>query len=255
MPLLLDAYNILHVVGVLPPDLAGIDLEELADLIAGSRFRQEPAILVCDGPPRRHGVAAASVHVRFAGPGRTADDLIVRLVGRSTAPRRVTVVTSDREIAQAVRRRRAAVIESDRFLEMLAEDHRTPRSGPETRGRSQPRHLVDRRQVEAWLRVFDLDPEIQAIAPSSPPAADPRSETSPPSTPSKPSASPPKPTPPQPPATNRRRRAGGRPAIEAERLAEIDPATVDDLDTGSLLDGDPNPTPDAERVDDGRDPS
>ena len=41
MPLLIDAYNVLHVVGVLPPDLAGIDLEELAILIAKSRFRGE----------------------------------------------------------------------------------------------------------------------------------------------------------------------------------------------------------------------
>ena len=31
MPVLVDAYNVLHVVGVLPPEHAGIDLEELAD--------------------------------------------------------------------------------------------------------------------------------------------------------------------------------------------------------------------------------
>ena len=46
VPLLVDAYNVLHVVGVLPPDLAGIDLEELAILITNSRFRGEEAVLV-----------------------------------------------------------------------------------------------------------------------------------------------------------------------------------------------------------------
>ncbi|MCP4796796.1 MAG: NYN domain-containing protein, partial [Phycisphaeraceae bacterium] len=113
MPLLVDAYNVLHVVGVLPPDLAGIDLEELAILISRSRFRGEEAVLVCDGVPKPHQVdETGRVHVRFAGAGVTADDLILRLVRGSSAPRRLTVVTSDREIAVNARRRRAGVISS-----------------------------------------------------------------------------------------------------------------------------------------------
>ncbi len=214
-------------VGVLPPDLAGIDLEELADLVAGSRYRHEPVILVCDGPVRHHRVAHPSVHVRFAGSGRTADDLIMRLVGRSTAPRRVTVVTSDREIIQTVRRRRATVIESDRFLGMLAEDHATIRPESPSASRSSPRHLVDQRQVDAWLRLFDLDPEWTEIPPSGPtltPTSMPPAREKP-----RPRVGTPTPTP---------RSRAGRPAIDAERLADIDPRTVDDLDTASLLDAD-----------------
>ena len=233
MPLLLDAYNILHVVGVLPPDLAGIDLDELADLVAGSRYRHEPAILVCDGPARRHRVEHPSVHVRFAGPGRTADDLLVRLVGRSTAPRRVTVVTSDREIIQAVRRRRATTIESDRFLGMLAEDHATIRPESPFPGKASPRHLVDQRQVDAWLRLFDLDPEWTEI-PASGPTRTPTSKSTPPPMP--PAREKPRPRADTPAAPPRPR--SGRPAIDAERLADIDPRTVDDLDTESLLDAD-----------------
>ncbi len=234
MPLLLDAYNILHVVGVLPPDLAGVDLDELADLVAGSRFRNESAILVCDGPTRRHRAAHPSVHVRFAGPGRSADDLIIRLVGRSTAPRRVTVVTSDREIARAVRRRRATVIESDRFLRMLAEDHAVGDRERPRRGHGGHRHVVDRRQVDAWLRLFDLDPDLQAIPPSA--AVPPRS----------PAPDPPTSTPTPPPG----RPGRGRPAIDAERLADIDPDTVDELDTSTLLDGVMDPARDPDESDD-----
>ncbi len=268
MPLLLDAYNILHVVGVLPPSLAGIDLDELADLVSGSRFRHEPTILVCDGTPRRHGVCHQSVHVRFAGPGKTADDLIARLVQRSTAPRRVTVITSDREIAQAVRRRRATVIDSERFLAMLAEDHATNRPAAPNRGHASPRHLVDQRQVEAWLRLFDLDPELHEIPSTSPstplrsparrpghatsdPGTDPRAvrqtgaSTGPPS--GHPNGSTGGPRPPAAPRssagsstssdTPRRRRS----AAEAERLSDIDPATVDELDTAALLDASERP--------------
>lgn len=220
MPLLLDAYNILHVVGVLPPDLAGIDLEELADLVAESRFRAEETLLICDGIPKRHGVSRRSVHVRFAGPGRTADETIMRLVRRSSAPRRVTVVTSDREIVQSVRRRRATVIPADRFLAMLAEDHALGHA--RHRPDAAAMHPTDRRQVEAWLRLFDLDPELEALPanridpPSRAPDAAPQAGRSPRRT----------------PPSHR-----GRSALEASKLSEIDPSTLDDIDTASLLDG------------------
>ena len=56
MPTLVDAYNVLHVVGVLPPELAGIDLEELAALLEGSRFGREEVLLICDGIPKPNQV-------------------------------------------------------------------------------------------------------------------------------------------------------------------------------------------------------
>ena len=83
MPLLVDAYNVLHVVGVLPPDLAGIDLPELAELIGESRYRRDSTILV-DGVEKPTGGDPGSPFV--PGPGVKADDLIIRLVQRSSAP-------------------------------------------------------------------------------------------------------------------------------------------------------------------------
>lgn len=235
MPLLLDAYNILHVVGVLPPDLAGIDLDELADLVADSRFRGDEAILVCDGVPKRHAVTHPSVHVRFAGAGRTADETIVRLVRRSSAPKRITVVTSDREIVQAVRRRRAGVIPSDRFLAMLAEDHTRPGS-PSRSSSTSAMHPSDRRQVDAWLRLFRVDPELEALPPSGSPATESPSTTPPApegdrSTASRTSS---RTGPPPRNAESPARR--GRSVLEAPTLADIDPASLDELDTARLLD-------------------
>ena len=100
MSVLIDVNNVLHVVGVLPPDLAGIDVEELGDLIQKSRFRRDHVVFVCDGKRRRH-MTTPDIKVVFSGAGVSADDVIIGMVDRSTAPRRLTVVSNDREITTA----------------------------------------------------------------------------------------------------------------------------------------------------------
>lgn len=49
MPLIIDVYNVLHTTGILPPDIAGLDVEGLRKLIAISRYRDQYSLLVCDG--------------------------------------------------------------------------------------------------------------------------------------------------------------------------------------------------------------
>ena len=247
MPLLIDAYNVLHVVGVLPPDLAGIDLEELAVLIAKSRFRGEEAVLVCDGVNKPHQVdETGRVHVRFAGAGVTADDLILRLVRGSSAPRRLTVVTSDREIVVNARRRRAAVISSEAFLETLASDRRGRSSGGTAPPSTSSSHVADRRQVEHWLRLFGVDEKLldlesgvsDAEAPSRP-TTDAADETigTPPAPPPGPTPDRAKPTvvpdPDSPPIMN------------AEHLDQIRTEDVRSLDMNRLLEdsGESPPSP------------
>ena len=162
MPTLVDAYNVLHVVGVLPPELAGIDLEELATLLTGSRFDRDEVLLICDGVPKPHRVDGdGRIHVRFAGAGTTADELIIHLVRTSSAPRRLTVVSSDREIMEHARRRRAAVLSSESFLTLLAKDHggKSRSQSDATRG-SDETHRPNRRQVEEWLELFNVEDDL-----------------------------------------------------------------------------------------------
>ena len=49
MPLLVDTLNVLHVTGVLPPELAGPEPADLAAWIERSRYRRQKVSLVCDG--------------------------------------------------------------------------------------------------------------------------------------------------------------------------------------------------------------
>jgi hypothetical protein len=125
MSLIIDTYNVLHVTGVLPPEIAGIDTAGLIDLIRHSRYRHRRTTLVCDG---RGGEGAPTgrigpVTVRYGGPGPTADALIAAIIRRSSSPRRLTIVSSDRAVQREARRRRCEVLNSEQFLEHLTADH------------------------------------------------------------------------------------------------------------------------------------
>jgi len=169
MPLIIDTYNVLHTVGVLPPELAGIELKGLVDLLATSRYADEHITLVCDGEPSEahRGIddRGMAIHVRFAGGGKPADDLISQLVNLSTAPRRLSVVSSDHAVQRSARRRKCVVIGADEFLEHLATDAHLAGDG---RRRSPkpakpPASAMTDRQVDRWLKVFGIDDETAAV--------------------------------------------------------------------------------------------
>src|SRR5687768_158064 len=107
MPLIIDTFNVLHTVGVLPPELAGIDVQGLIGLLKRSRYRDEKVTLACDGKPQP-GLKSGepNVVIRFSGAGKPADDLIGQLVRASTAPRRLIVVSTDHAVQRTARRRR-----------------------------------------------------------------------------------------------------------------------------------------------------
>jgi hypothetical protein len=129
MSLIVDTYNVLHTVGVLPPEIAGVDRAGLAELIGRSRYRHQRVTLVCDGVAREDAPRGriGGVSFRYAGADRTADDVIAQIIRRSSSPRRLTVVSSDRAVLREARRRRCNLLRSEEFLEHLAKDHETPK--------------------------------------------------------------------------------------------------------------------------------
>jgi len=138
MPLIIDTYNVLHVTGILPAEIAGIDTRSLIELIRHSRYRSQPVTLVCDGTPAEDAPTGrvGPITIRYGGPGPTADALIVAIIRRSSSPRRLIVVSSDRAVQREARRRRCDVLSSEQFLEQLAIDHErsTPRKKSQAPG-------------------------------------------------------------------------------------------------------------------------
>ncbi|WP_329102616.1 NYN domain-containing protein [Micromonospora sp. NBC_01699] len=78
--------------------------------------------VVFDGAERMHGLPPAprGVRVLFSRKGETADDLIRRLVRAEPAGRPVIVVSSDREVADGVRRHGAYPLGADSLLRRLS---------------------------------------------------------------------------------------------------------------------------------------
>jgi hypothetical protein len=160
--LLIDTYNVLHVTGVLPPELAGVSVEGLMRLIENSRYGHSRAELICDGVPTVRGageVRRGLVAVRYAGrrgEGLSADDLIAAMIRASSSPRRLIVVSSDNAVLREAKRRKCRVLSSEQFLRQLAEDAACAgQTGGEHRGPRPIGGLSDE-QVEEWMEYFGV---------------------------------------------------------------------------------------------------
>lgn len=133
--LILDGYNVLFPMlpgGKAPsPEALEAAQTQLTDaLLRHHRATGEEATVVFDSHRFRGGARferrERGLRVRYVHPPDTADDEIRRLVKASTAPRKLRVVTSDREVMRACTARGAAVVPSQVFLrEMRLEAQRT----------------------------------------------------------------------------------------------------------------------------------
>jgi predicted RNA-binding protein with PIN domain len=153
--LLIDAYNLLHQWRGNPAsDAPGEDLRALAALIRRSTMASGRVRLVCDGTaPRNGGHHTPGVEVIYAGAGQSADEVLIDTVNRSSSPSGLVVVSSDRMIAAAARKRGATVIDSGAFLARLITS--AAAAGIE---RFQPKPLpalpLGDAEVGYWLTVF-----------------------------------------------------------------------------------------------------
>ena len=132
----------------------------LVKLAAFARAEKARVTVVFDGGADNQvpdGSAYHGVKVLYAERGSDADSRIEMLVNRSTDPRGLTVVTSDRHLAFLVRSSGASVIRSGEFrslMERRLESTPAPEDGEE----------VEVGNVNEWLRYFGSLPHEDDIA-------------------------------------------------------------------------------------------
>ncbi|MEZ6190120.1 MAG: NYN domain-containing protein [Phycisphaerales bacterium] len=175
MPLLIDCYNVLH--AEKPSALAGLSEASLCALLAQTRWAAGGVTVVCDGSPKPHSLkpgdpALGAVELIFSGASRSADDVIIELIDADSAPRRLTVVSSDRAVRRAARRRKARDLTAEGFLNRLATAGKT--GGGTTAPGKPGTATMGNDQVERWLDWFGIDP---ADSPDGPPRPRKRDDT------------------------------------------------------------------------------
>jgi len=181
MALLIDGYNLLHASGILPRGLGpgGLERSRLA-LLNFLVESLEPAELqraaiVFDAPENVRGRPSEFVHrglqVYFARGPEGADERIEELIKLDSAPRKLTVVSSDHRLHRAAKRRRATPIDSDLWHRQLVTRRFAPAPKPAAPARPTPPEGAD--EVAYWLEKFGIDEQALAAELETPPVAEP----------------------------------------------------------------------------------
>lgn len=130
--LIIDGYNLLHVVNELKA-LLNSDVQlarhRLIRLVEDTSLRMAPqTTIVFDGREAGQDAALTSKHLEiYFSPGKhTADTIIERLVRRFPNPGKILVITSDRAEANAVLSDGAQVMSSQEFMDQCKLDARKP---------------------------------------------------------------------------------------------------------------------------------
>jgi hypothetical protein len=157
MNLLIDGNNLAF--AVLNADGNPVGRQHLCRMLASLLPVGGRAHVVFDGPPPRllpPPEPKAQVRVEYAAP-QSADEVLLRRIREDSAPRRLTVVSSDHEIRQAARRRRCRSVTSEDFAAFIERLSRPARLAPPGEPDEKTRGLSPQ-QLDAWLKEFGVEP-------------------------------------------------------------------------------------------------
>ena len=163
MSLIIDGYNLLHATGIIGRGLHGRGLERsriaLLNFVAKSldRNQRNQSTVVFDakaaptGLPRK--VQHQGITVLYASGYEDADALIEELIQACTAPRHLTVVSSDHRIQRAARRRRATAVDSAEWYSQAWRELSTTMR-PDSKTSDKPHAPLSEAELQLWLAEF-----------------------------------------------------------------------------------------------------
>lgn len=159
MRYLIDGYNLLHAMGLLCGKVGphGLEKARLALLgrLCGDHGAGTDAVTVVFDASRSPPDAAAEeehrgIHILYALESE-ADDVIETLIQHEATPRQLMVVSDDRRIQQAGRRRHCPVRGCLDYLEEM--EHQRRRKPAPSEAFAKP-ESISSEEAEHWLREF-----------------------------------------------------------------------------------------------------
>jgi uncharacterized protein len=170
MSIIIDGYNLLYMAGILGEGRGprGLELSRLAllNFLAESLTPREIAktIVVFDAKDAPWGAKNTLEHrgiaVQFASRWPDADCLIEELIRLDSAPRRLTVVSSDHRLQRAARHRKAKAVDSDVWYNELVQK-RLARRKTQSAAPERPAVPLLAEDVAYWVRQFGGQSELE----------------------------------------------------------------------------------------------
>jgi hypothetical protein len=162
MRYLVDGYNLLHATGHLAGKVTPHALDRarqllLCRLAEHIKATGDSVTVVFDArraPPKvRSEQEHDGVRVHYVVDAE-ADDRIEELIRSDTAPKRLTVVSNDKRLREAARRRRCEVLECVAFFELTGKHPAAPsKTNDEAAGSDKP----SQSDVGEWMRAFGAE--------------------------------------------------------------------------------------------------
>lgn len=158
MPIIIDGYNLLRYIEKNFEQFQDITDTNMCRLVCDClRNSRDSGVVVFDGigPPNKDRLTSfANLRVMFSGRDLEADDVIENLIVENTAPKRLIVVSDDRRIKTAARKRKSQPLGCYEFWTMvIATLTQQPRRAKEP---SAKRHGISQIETDEWLKEFGL---------------------------------------------------------------------------------------------------
>ncbi len=165
---IIDGHNLLHSIQKTDAcrDVAQARLEgseSISDVqlcwIVGRYLKQigQSGAIIFDGTgPRDKGGFdnISNLEVFFAGLGTDADTVIENKIGANTAPKRLTIVSSDRRLRKAARARKAISVKSEVFWNSVQKQLSRKKTIKEPTAKRQG---LTEGETKQWLEFFGLE--------------------------------------------------------------------------------------------------
>lgn len=99
--------------------------------------------------------SVSNIEVIFAGFHKDSDSVIEEKIKANTAPRRLTVVSSDRRLRKAAAVRKATAVKSEDFWEEVQKELR--RGKPRKKEPKGKKEGLTEGETQQWMDLFGLD--------------------------------------------------------------------------------------------------
>jgi predicted RNA-binding protein with PIN domain len=159
MPFIIDGYNLLHSIDQTSEDWDAVGDIRLCHII--SRYFHlidAKGVIVFDGkgPPEKSRFENIErLEVLFTGLKTDADTVIENKIQSNSAPKNLTIVSSDRRIRRAARMRKATSLKSEEFWEAACKRLKQKRKSSVEPGAK--RSGLSESETDRWMKYFGIE--------------------------------------------------------------------------------------------------